>query len=132
MATEKCRRTGHKNNINFDFYFVERRTRSKMSIDNDKRMEKLKLTKENVQKIEKCEQDVDFTIKVLFDSKDILVLPICGTNVEKKQFEQSQTKKQKKSMKPKMWLRSLRGFGLPVFPPTVFVGLDRKGEREEQ
>ena len=26
----------------------------------------------------------------------ILVLPICGTNVEKKQFEQSQTKKQKK------------------------------------
>ena len=50
----------------------------------------------------------------------------------KKQFEQSQTKKQKKSMKPKMWSRSLRGLGLPVFPPTVFVGLDRKGEREEQ
>ena len=60
----------------------------------------------------------------------ILVLRICGTNVEKKQFW-IKSNKQKKIYETKNVVTIFRGFGLPVFPPTVFVELDRKGERDE-
>ena len=84
--------------------------------------------------------------KSILSRKKIIVLVLhvlhaVGTNVEEKMISQRQTKKQKKikkSMNKKVLsrsftiFRSLRGFKLLAFPPTVFVGLDRKGKRDEE
>ena len=63
-----------------------------------------------------------------------MFLPIeeqCGEEI----IEQKQTKKQKKSMKQKKYCHDLSMFAgvwASRISPTVFVGLDRKGERDEQ